>query len=99
MTNTQERAIRSRHAARRHRDIGSIRLYSWSVRASLLVAPLIGLPLVDHARELRIRALGDLMCAAKTRPLRAVCWRLMRAEILARSEAQMSLLEGARGLT
>jgi hypothetical protein len=98
MTTAQRHVTRLRRAARRQRKVGSIQLHSWSVRASLIEAPLIGRSLVDHARELRINALGDLMCAAKTRPLRAVCWRLMRADILARSEAQMSLLEDARGL-
>jgi hypothetical protein len=98
MTTAQERAIHSRRAAHRQRNIGSIRLHSWSVRASLVEAPLIGRPLVDHARELRIRALGDLMCAASTRVMRARCWYLMRQEINERSEAQMRLLEGALGL-
>ncbi|MFM0724817.1 hypothetical protein PQQ53_14130 [Paraburkholderia strydomiana] len=99
MATIQERAIRSRRAAHWQRNIGSIRIHSWSVRTSLVEATLLGSPLADHARELRIRALGELMCAAQTRVMRARCWYLMRQEINARSGAQVRLLEGALGLT
>jgi hypothetical protein len=92
-------AIRSRRAAYRQRHIGSIGLMQWSMRTAQLVAPIARQSLDDAARELRIHALGDLMCAAQTRTFRVRCWQLMRAEILARSDAQMRRLEAAMGLS
>jgi hypothetical protein len=38
------------------------------------------------------------MCAATTKIFRARCWRLMRAEIRARGEAQIARMERESGL-
>ncbi len=48
----------------------------------------------DHARELRIRALGRLIEAPGATPLwRRVCCHLMVAEIRARSDGQRARME------
>jgi hypothetical protein len=92
-------ATHSCRVAYRQRHIGSIGLLSWSMRTAQLAVPIAGQSLEDTARELRIHALGDLMCGAQTWSSRVRCWRLMRAEILARSDAQMHRLEAAMGLS
>ncbi|WP_213768985.1 hypothetical protein [Caballeronia sp. dw_19] len=91
-------AIRSRRAAYRQRHIGSIGLAQWSTRTAQLVPPIARQSLDDVARELRIHALGDLMCAAKTRAFRVRCWQLMRAEIMARADSQIKRMEREQGL-
>lgn len=53
----------------------------------------------DQRREQRIAAFGRLMCATQNRALRARAWYLMRREILARSETQISRMEKALRLT
>ena len=90
--------IRSRRAAYRQRHIGSIGLMQWSMRTAQLVAPIARQSLDDAARELRIHALGDLMCAAQTRAFRTRCWLLMRAEIQARGEETIQRMEREQGL-
>ncbi|WP_258047687.1 hypothetical protein [Burkholderia pseudomallei] len=71
---------------------------SWSTRAAIPAAAALGRSVDDHARELRIDALGRLMCAAGTRVLRARCSHLMRIEIRHRSAAQVRRMEMLRGL-
>ncbi|WP_261509146.1 hypothetical protein [Burkholderia multivorans] len=84
--------------ATRAHHVGAIQLRSWSTRAATLSAAALGRSVDDHARELRIDALGKLMCAACTRVLRARCSYLMRSEIRHRSTAQIRLMESQRGL-
>ncbi|HDR9878280.1 TPA: hypothetical protein QDE50_14590 [Burkholderia cenocepacia] len=84
--------------ATRARRVGAIQLRSWSMRAATVSAAALGRSVDDHARELRIDALGRLMCAAGTRVLRARCSHLMRLEILHRSAAQVRRMEDALGL-
>ncbi|KVP18858.1 hypothetical protein WL78_23990 [Burkholderia ubonensis] len=84
--------------ATRARRVGAIQLRSWSTRAAILSAAAFGRSVDDHARELRIDALGRLMCAAQTRVLRARCSYLMRLEIGRRSAAQIRCMEDAMGL-
>lgn len=84
--------------ATRARRVGAIQLRSWSTRAAILSAAALGRSVDDHARELRIDALGRLMCAAGTRVLRARCSHLMRVEIRARSAKQVERMEAASGL-
>ncbi|WP_176113535.1 hypothetical protein [Burkholderia cepacia] len=67
--------------ATRARRVGTIQLRSWSTRAAILSAAALGRSVDDHARELRIDALGRLMCAAGTPVLRARCSRFMRMEM------------------
>lgn len=84
--------------ATRARRVGAIQLRSWSTRAAILSATALGRSVDDHARELRIDALGRLMCAAGTRVLRARCSHLLRLEIRHRSAAQIRRMEVQRGL-
>ncbi|KVS37440.1 MULTISPECIES: hypothetical protein [Burkholderia cepacia complex] len=84
--------------ATRARRVGAIQLRSWSTRAAIRSAAALGRSVDDHARELRIDALGRLMCAAGTRVLRARCSYLMRLEIRHRSAAQIRRMEDAMGL-
>lgn len=92
-------AIRSRSAAYRQRHIGSTGLSQWSMRTAQFVPPMVHQSLDDVARELRIHALGDLMCSAQTRAFRVRCWQLMRAEIVARADSQIKRMEREQGLT
>lgn len=82
----------------RARRVGAIQLYGWSIRTAVVSAQVIGRSFDDHARELRIDALGRLMCVAGTRVLRARCSYLMRMEIRHRSAAQIRRMEDAMGL-
>ncbi|WP_175855022.1 hypothetical protein [Burkholderia anthina] len=82
----------------RARRVGAIQLRSWSTRAATVSAAVLGRSVDDHARELRIDALGRLMCAAGTRVLRARCSHLMRLEIRHRSVAQVLRMEAALGV-
>ncbi|EDT04256.1 hypothetical protein BamIOP4010DRAFT_2225 [Burkholderia ambifaria IOP40-10] len=84
--------------ATRARRVGAIQLRSWSNRTASLSEAALGRSVDDHARELRIDALGKLMCAASTRVLRARCSYLMRSEIRYRSAVQIRLMESQRGL-
>ncbi|CAJ2828970.1 hypothetical protein LRP76_01390 [Burkholderia pseudomallei] len=84
--------------ATRARRVGAIQLRSWSTRTAIPAAAALGRSVDDHARELRIDALGRLMCAAGTRVLRARCSHLMRLEIRHRSAAQVRRMEMLRGL-
>jgi len=89
---------RSFSSVRRHRRFAGPELRIWSVRQPEPVE-ITGQPRSDYERELRISALGNLMCSdCATRLWRRVCCYEMCREIRARSEAQLNLLEGARGL-
>jgi hypothetical protein len=80
------------------RGFGALQMRAWSMRVAAVSAAAVG-RVPDHvAREIRINALGQLMCAATTRVLRARCSYLMRHEILRRSAAQVRLMEEAAGL-
>lgn len=78
--------------------IGRLRLNGWSMRVAAVSAAAVGRVPGDVAREIRINALGQLMCAATTRVLRARCSYLMRHEIRRRSAVQIRLMEEAAGL-
>ncbi|WP_175812961.1 hypothetical protein [Burkholderia contaminans] len=80
------------------RGIGTLQMQSWSMRVAAVSAAAVGRVPGDVAREIRIEALGQLMCAATTRALRARCCYLMRHEIARRSAAQVRLMEEAAGL-
>ncbi|TAM02183.1 MAG: hypothetical protein EPN70_17540 [Paraburkholderia sp.] len=75
--------------------VGGVRLHSRSMRTAASSAAAFGQSIDDHARELRIDALGRLVCAAQTRVLRARCSHLMLAEIRTRSAAQIRRMEAA----
>ncbi|AJY14117.1 hypothetical protein K6W16_10465 [Burkholderia dolosa] len=80
------------------RGVGALHMRSWSMRVAAVSATAVGRVPDDVAREIRITALGQLMCAAPTRALRARCCYLMRQEIARRSAAQVRLMEEAAGL-
>ncbi|KWO06049.1 hypothetical protein WM26_31070 [Burkholderia cepacia] len=81
------------------RGVGALQTRSWSMRVAAVSAAAVGRVADDVAREIRINALGQLMCAATNRVLRARCSYLMRHEIRRRSSAQVRLMEEAAGLT
>ncbi|OXJ00910.1 hypothetical protein CFB41_17020 [Burkholderia sp. AU33803] len=78
--------------------VGGVRLHGWPTRATAPAATALGQFIDDHARELRIDALGRLVCAARTPVFRARCSYLMRLEIRHRSAAQIKRMEHALGL-
>lgn len=80
------------------RGVGALQMRPWSMRVAAVSAAAVGRTPADVAREIRIDALGKLMCAAPTRILRARCSYLMRHEIQRRSAAQVRLMEEAAGL-
>ncbi|KVR92145.1 hypothetical protein [Burkholderia vietnamiensis] len=80
------------------RGVGTLQMRSWSMRVASVSAAAVSRVPDDVAREIRIGALGQLMCAASTRILQARCCYLMRHEIHRRSPAQVRLMEDAAGL-
>ncbi|MGQ7939152.1 hypothetical protein [Paraburkholderia sp. D1E] len=86
MTTVQERV-------RAPRTFTLPRLDAWSVRQAEPV-DITGDARADYERELRISALGSLICASGATPLwRRVCLREMMSEIRARSADQRLLME------
>ncbi|WP_244128054.1 hypothetical protein [Burkholderia gladioli] len=78
--------------------VGRMQLHGWSMRVAVVVAPALGQRVGDCACELRIKALGRLMCGARSRAMRVRCCYLMSQEIRARSPEQISVMEAAAGL-
>ncbi|WP_175757632.1 DNA cytosine methyltransferase [Burkholderia cepacia] len=75
------------------RDFGVPNLLAWSVKQAD-VAEVTGLAREDYERELRISALGMLMCSEVATPLwRRICCSRMYAEIRARSLDQRLVME------
>ncbi|AXF07294.1 hypothetical protein CUJ91_04690 [Paraburkholderia graminis] len=86
MTTLQERVRAPLAVARPRLDV-------WSVRQAESVE-ITGQARADYERELRISALGNLMCADGATPLwRRVCCHAMRQEIHARSPNQRLAME------
>lgn len=86
MTTIQDRVRAPRAFARPH-------LHSWSIRQAES-AGITGQARADYERELRISALGSLMCAGCATPLwrRVFCCEMTR-EIRARSDNQRVAME------
>lgn len=75
------------------RAYGVPHLLAWSIKQAD-VAEVTGLAREDYERELRISALGMLMCSEVATPLwRRVCCSRMYAEIRARSLDQRLVME------
>jgi hypothetical protein len=55
--------------------------------------------ITDEQREARIETLGAAMVMCTDLTERASLWRRLRAEILARSPAQVAKMEAQKGLT
>jgi hypothetical protein len=69
------------------------RLYTWSIQQAE-VTYLTGHARADYERELRISALGNLLCSISAAPLwRRVCLLEMYREIRARSAGQRVAME------
>lgn len=87
----QTRTIQA--CARAPRAFTRPRLHEWSIRQAGDVE-VTGSARADYERELRISALGVLMCSPAATPLwRRVCKAAMYREIRSRSDDQRAVME------